>query len=99
MVRSGSHDRHVGQLRIREDVIDAGAERKDRLEARQAREQSARGVPGAGIGDVGGIAEALRPQVDVAPRRQRAQALLPRLRIESADGEEDRGHQATAVCV
>ena len=88
-----AHDRHVGQLRIGEDVIDAGAERKDRLETRQAREQPARRVPGAGIGDVGGIAEALRPQADVAPRRQRAHALPPRLRIEPSDGEEDRGHQ------
>ena len=95
MVRSGSHDRHVGQLRIRDDVIDAGAERKDRLETRQAGEQPARRVPGAEVGDVGGIAEALRPQVDVAARRQRAQALLPWLRIESGDGEEDRAHQNT----
>ncbi len=87
-----AHDRHVGQIRIREDMVDAGAQRKDRLETRQAGEQPARRIPGAGVGDVGGIAEALRPQPDVALRRQRAQALLPRLRIKSGDGEEDGGH-------
>jgi hypothetical protein len=88
-----AHDRHVGQIRIRDDVIDAGAERKDRLQTRQAGEQPARRVPGAGIGDVGGIAEALRPQADVALRRQRAHALFPRLRIKPGDSEEDRGHE------
>src|SRR5262249_9736048 len=71
---------------------DAGAERKDRLETRQAGEQPARRVPGAGIGNVGGIAEALWPQVDVALGRQRAHALLPGLRIEAGDSEEDGGH-------
>ena len=94
-----AHDRHVGQIRIREDVVDAGAERKDRPQARQAGEQPARRVPGAGIANVGGIAQALRPQADVALRRQRAQTLLPGLRIEPGHGQEDRGHQATAVCV
>ena len=64
-------------------------------EGRAQRLIPARRVPGADVGDVGGIAEALRPQVDVAPRRQRAQALLPWLRIESGDGEEDRAHQNT----
>ena len=56
-------------------MVGAGAERKDRLETRQAGEQPARRIPGAGIGDVGGIAEALRPQADVAPRRQPASVL------------------------
>jgi len=88
-----AHDRHVGQIRIGEDVIDAGAQRKDRLQTGQAGKQPARRVPGAGIGDVGGIAEVRRPQPNVAPRRQRAQALFPRLRIESGDGEQDRAHQ------
>ena len=41
--------------------IDAGAERKDGSETGQASKQPARRMPGAGIGDVGGIAEALRP--------------------------------------
>jgi len=87
-----AHDRHVGQIRIGDDVIDAGTERKDRLQTRQTGKQPARRVPGAGVGDVGGIADALRPQPNVALRRQRAHALLPGLRIESGHGEEDGGH-------
>jgi len=79
-------------MRLREDMVDAGTERKDRLQPRQAGKQPARRIPGAGIGDVGGIAETLRPQVDVALRGQSAHALLPGLRIESGDDEEDRGH-------
>jgi hypothetical protein len=70
----------------------AGAEREDRLEPRQAGKEPARSVPGAGIGDAGGAAEAIRPQANVALRREHAQARLPRLWIGAGNGEKDRGH-------
>ena len=56
-----AHEGHVGQIGIGEEVIDAGAEREDCLDPGQPREQSAGRVPGAGIGNVGSIAEAVRP--------------------------------------
>ena len=85
-----AHDGHIGQIGIGKNMIDAGAEREDHFEMRQAGEQRARGVPCAGIGDVGGVV--VRPQADVALRRERAQAIRPRLRIGAGDGEQDRGH-------
>ena len=87
-----AHDRHIGQLRIDENMLDPGAEREDRLQARQAGEQAARRVPGAEIGDISALAEAVRPPPDVALRRERLQRLCPGLRICAGDGEEDRGH-------
>jgi putative ABC transport system substrate-binding protein len=62
------------------------------LNASTSREIEARRVPGADIGDVGGFTEAVRPQPNVAPRRERAPPLFPRLRIDAGDSEEDRGH-------
>jgi hypothetical protein len=87
-----AHDRHVGQIRIGENMLDAGAEREDRLQAVQAGIQPARRVPGAGIRDVGSLADAVRPQPDLSRRRERPQRLCPGLRIGAGDGEEDRGH-------
>jgi hypothetical protein len=37
-------------------------------------------------------AEALRPQPDIALRRQSPEALLPTFRIEPHEGEESRAH-------
>jgi len=87
-----AHNRHVGQIRIGEDMVDASAQRKDRLQTRQAGKQPTRCVPGADIGDVGDFTEAVRPQPNVAPRRERAPPLFPRLRIDAGVSEEDRGH-------
>ena len=73
-----AHDRHVGQIRIGENMLDAGAEREDRLQAGQAGIQPARRVPGAGIGDVGALADAVRPQPDVTRAARAPATPLPR---------------------
>src|SRR5262249_30946426 len=70
-------DRHIGQLRIAKNVVDAGAERKDRLEPRQGGEQPVRRLPGTGIVDIGGGARGPRPQAAGAGGGPRARTAPP----------------------
>ena len=85
------HDRHIGQLGIRDEVIDAGAERKNRLQMGKTGQQPARRLPGTGIGDVGGIAQTRR-QPDIAPAARASESVLPARRIETGEGQEDCAH-------
>jgi hypothetical protein len=83
--------RHVGEFRVTGEMINAGAEREDCLQIWECGQQAWRRLPGTGIGDVGEIAHSIRPQPDVALRRQRAEARIPACRIPPGDGKQNRG--------
>src|SRR5262245_47422465 len=91
-----AHDRHIEQSGIRQNVIDAGAKRKDHPEPRELAEQTVRRLPNARVHDFGGIAEALGPNPEIACRGKRLEPSLPGFRIDSGDGKQDRVHQADA---
>ncbi len=89
-------ERHRRQQRIADEVIDAGAQRENRLQMRELREKARRRLPGAHIADLGGIAGAVGPDSYFAARRQRQKSRLPFRRIPSGSGhgQQDRRHAA-----
>ena len=64
-----AHQSDRRQLGIIDEMIDAGAERENHLETRELAEKSRRRLPDAHVGDLGSIADALRPDANVARRR------------------------------
>ena len=99
--------RHVGKPRQREDVVDAGAERKDHLKAGEAVERLLRRLPDEHVAHGGErFFRAAKDAVPVGRQdgaigQPRAQALRPGLRIPSLGGDEKgRLHQSrtAAAC-
>ncbi len=82
VVGHDARDRHVGQAWVGEDVIDTGAQREDRLEARQPVEGAVRMLPDDRIVD--GLAIRLRDDV-VFGRQQ----LFPELRVVAGNRKQD----------
>src|SRR6185436_10948378 len=89
--------RHVRQLLIRQDVVDAGAERKHRLEVAVFGQQSGRWFPDTGVSDVVRISGALRPETDVSLRGQCVEELIPVFRVPADDSKKDCRHQYPAA--
>ena len=92
----GAHERQVGQGRIGEHVVGAGAEIEDDFEISKLREQSVRRAPDAGIGDVRRIADTIGPQPDVARGEFALENLVILGGLRTVDRKEDgaRGHDA-----
>ncbi len=55
-----AHDRNLRQARVLEQMIDAGAEREDRLEIGQAGERAGLVPPADGVADGGAVGQRLR---------------------------------------
>ncbi len=90
VVVDDTRDRHVRQVGIAHQVVDAGAEGEDRLQVRQAAKGAGRVLPGHGIGNrrgVVGIAEAH----DAPAGQQPLQPLDPGIDVPAREGDEN-GH-------
>ena len=72
-----AHDRHVRQIGIAHQMIDAGAEREERLEIGQAGEAAGLRTPGRHVAD-GGSVEILAQHDDVAVGQSAAGSARPR---------------------
>jgi hypothetical protein len=72
-------DRHVRQIRVGDQAVDAGPERQDRPEIGVARQLARRRAPHQGDVDLGRIAD-LRPDPHVEPRNPRLQLGAPSVR-------------------
>src|SRR5262249_6808298 len=74
----------IGQSRVGEEMIDAGAERKDRLELLQVFERARRMAPAQRIAD-GVTVERLVEHYDLMGRQQRFHPPPPGLGIPAGD--------------
>ena len=89
-----AHDRHIRQIGIAHQMIDAGAEREERFEIGQAGEASRLRTPGRHIAD-GGSVEILAQHDDVAIGQVPPEALDPGLRLPG-DGNE-KAHALASI--
>src|SRR5262249_51126851 len=66
-----THNGYARQVRVADEMIDAGTERENYLEIWELREQARRRFPSARIGDRAKIADAIGPNADFAARGER----------------------------
>ena len=88
VVADDAGDRHVRQAVDEDDMLDAGAEREDRLEVGQGPQRRRRRMPRHQVADRVRIGQ-VRPDMDIAPRCERAHRLRPGLRLPVSAGDQD----------
>ena len=87
---AGHRDRW--QVRIGEQVVDAGPKIDDRFQVAKFCQQAVRRQPDAGVGDVIGIADRVRPDPQLASLGVGAQGVEPFAGLRSVDGDENGAH-------